>query len=232
MANPAAPADSAAPATAPPKSSNLRLFILLGLLVVAIGLLIFDYKVAAPALEDANAKIEKLVEERNKQAVQSKNNAEAGADLVRASDIQQAIGRAPSSVQEFDDYTIEAYAFGGLWPVWKRHYITVLYVGGDEKSPRRYSTHHKNTMPPEEFLPSSETLIDIKPGTDEVPQSLPQPGVMESEEDKANAEKGSKGVEAPGPAAPGPATEEKPAEEQPSEEKPAEDKPAEEKPAE
>lgn len=207
------PASSPAPAesteTPAKKSSSVRLYVLLTLLAIFVGVMLYEFQVAAPGVTAAYEKIEKMVEERNKLGVKD-------GDLVRPIDVQTTLAKKPSSVQEFKDHTIEAYAYGGLWPVWKRNYITVLYIGDKSEKGRRYNTHYVNQFPPAEDLPSDVKPIDLEKRN----EALPRPEIMQSEEDKAAAEKGEKA----------PAAEENPAE-APAEEKPAAETPAVEAPA-
>ena len=132
----------------PKKKSPVRTLILFAILLLVIGAYAHDYFVAAPAARAAHENIQKLVDERNAQGVKS-------ASLVTSEDIQQAIGKQPSKVDDQKNYTVEVYRYwGGMLP--QRQYISVLYLG--EEKPRRHHVHYLNSMPFEEDYPSETEL--------------------------------------------------------------------------
>ncbi len=176
----------ASSATAPPAKSGsaIRLLILLGLLAVAIGMWWYDYKVAGPGSEKAYVDIEALVKQRNEQGVSGGKKA----DLVRSEDIQTLLKMKPTKTYVKPDHTIEYYCWWGPIPglnTYKR-YITVVYVGDE---PRRFSTHHKNEVPPQESLPGY-----VPPSEDLGKVFLPPAGTPSGEGGKG---KGSEGADSP-----------------------------------
>ena len=133
---------SAPPAAAPSTGSAVRLLVLLGLLAIVVGAWAYDYFVAAPGSENTYKKIQDMVDAKNAQGVRA-------GGVVRAKDVQDTVGFAPTWVEKKPDHTIEWYCWWGKIPVlstWKR-YITVVYVGDT------FNTHHQNEPPPAEALP-------------------------------------------------------------------------------
>lgn len=163
--NPAAPASPApAPATGPPAAnpapppapgSSLRLVILLGVLVLVVGTFAYDQFVIKPDCDKAFAKIQKLVDDRNKQGVKV-------GSLVTSKDIQKELGRVPTWTKDDPKrgYTIEHYCWWGKTPLMtrRRHFIAIVYVGAE---PRHFSSHYQEEPPPE-ALP-----IEPKPPEDD-----------------------------------------------------------------
>jgi hypothetical protein len=140
------PAPLPASPSPPAKGSQLRLIILLGLLVVVLGALAYDFLVLKPSWDKAYADIQALVDSRNKQGVKD-------AQLVTSADIQKEIGRAPTWVYNNDEegYTVEHYCWWGKVPLLsrRRRFIAVVYTGNQ---PRHFSSHYQEE-PPEEALP-------------------------------------------------------------------------------
>lgn len=167
-------------AAAPPASgSPLRLIVLLGILIVAIGALGYDYYVAAPQCAEGDKNIHAMVEERNKQGVKD-------AALVTSPDVQKVLGRAPTLTKENDkdNYTVEYYCFWGNVPLlnMRRHFIAVVYVGN---KPRRYSSHYREE-PPAEAFPIVQTGDDAAEGE---PDKDKQEGKTEPEASKDSDKK-------------------------------------------
>jgi hypothetical protein len=211
---------STTPVKEPAKTSPLRLGILLGVLVIAIGLLAHHYLVGAPATEAAYISIDKLFSERNSKGV---TNGDEGstidANLLKPKDIQEHLKKQPFSTTVKPEYTVENYWWYGL-P--HKNYIAVLYYGSGDNL--RFHTHYLNSPPPAEDLPGAE----LKGGTtDEKSNQAPAAG--------ADGNTGPAPTDAgPAPAADAPATEAPAADapaEKSTEEKPAEEKPAAETPA-
>lgn len=191
-----APQSNAPASSEQPKANPIRLYILLGILAVAVVMVAYDQLVAKPSSEQAQEKLQALIERKNQQSVEigaDGNKSDRTSSLVHSDDIKQELGRQPSGVSEGENYTIETYAYGGLYPIWKKHFLTVVYVGPS----RRYDTHYFNDVPKPEDLPNKDTIIDVSgeglpaPGTGEVPSNSLQPE-NESEADKAAAEQGEK----------------------------------------
>jgi hypothetical protein len=135
------------PPMPPAPSSPLRLLILLGLLLAAIGIYAYDFLVAKPGAQAANEKIQAFVDARNKLGVKQ-------GSIVTPADIHKELGMNPTTreVHEKDDYEIEYYRWWGHVPLLntRRHFISIVYLG---KDPRRFSSHYLNEPPPDEALP-------------------------------------------------------------------------------
>ena len=102
-----------APGADPKRGSPMRLGILLLVLALCIGALVYDYKVARPGSEAANAKIQSFVEHRNQMSVK-----EAGP--VTSVDIQKELGRSPTWIEKEPTYTVEWYCWWGKIPLYRR----------------------------------------------------------------------------------------------------------------
>jgi len=157
----AAPPSTASP---PPKSGGARLIVLLGLLGLVIGAYAYDYGLARPAVDAAEKKVNDFVDARNRLGVKE------GAP-VTPDDIHKELGMKPTFVekhpadQNSQGYEIEYYCWWGHVPVinLRRHFLSLVYMGDE---PRRFSSHHKNEVPPHEALPIMEK---IPPSMDEQP---------------------------------------------------------------
>ena len=212
------PATATRPNSGSPASgSPVRLIVLIGVLLLAVGGLAYDFFVAGPQSEKAYEEILKMYDAKNEKSI-------SDGGIVKSDDVKQIVGFAPTYTQREKDYTVEWYCWWGKIPVlttWKR-YITVVYGPSGT-----FVSHHKNEPP------AAESLGVYAVSTGEAPTSdMPAPENFDSAADGgAEGKSGrSKGVGAKE----GDVSEEKPAEEKPAtaEDKPAEDKPAEEKPAE
>jgi hypothetical protein len=144
-------------------AATVRFLMLLGILAAVSGGYAYDYFVAAPDSERAYLKLQALVDLRNAQPAKS-------GQPLRAADVQQVIGFAPTFTQVETDHTIQWYCWWGRIPglnTWKR-YVTVVYVGHE---PRRYGSHYLNEAPPEESLPKNYLPTEIA-------HPLPTPGPL------------------------------------------------------
>jgi hypothetical protein len=141
-----APGKSPPPAP-PPQTSPVRLIVLLGLLAIAIGALVYDFTAAKPGVETTETKIQDFVDARNRMGVKD-------SDLVTPDDIHKEIGMMPTWVdkQPKDQYEIEYYCWWGSVPLinMRRHFLAIVYIGNE---PRRFSSLHRNEIPPREALP-------------------------------------------------------------------------------
>lgn len=231
-------ADSPASAPAgknPPTSggSVVRVLVLFGILVLAVGAWYYDHSVAGPASDQKYDAILKMVDEKNAKGVKD-------GGIVTSKDVVDVVGFGPTYVEQKADHTIEWYCWWGKIPglsTWKR-YITVVYVG----EPRRFNSHYKNEPPPQESLPSYFAVA--KPGAENVTEgktALEQGAPDGTSADQSKAGAGGKASAKPaaeaseGDTAPKaedqPKTEAKPASDKPADEKPADVKPADAKPA-
>ncbi len=173
---------SAAPpstATVPSPSSGARLIVLLGLLGLVIGAYAYDYGVARPAVDAAEKKVNDFVDARNRLGVKE-------GSPVTPDDVHKELGMKPTFVEKHpkDYYEVEYYCWWGHVPVinLRRHFLALVYVGDE---PRRFSSHHKNEVPPAEALPIMEKAA---PTSSESPQ---QPSVESAGEGgkKSDSEK-------------------------------------------
>jgi len=192
----------------PAQTSPLRVGILLGVLVLVIALLGYDFMIAGPATKDADAAVEKLSTDRNAKGVVK--DGKINADLVKPADVQALLKKKPSSTKQEKDYFVEYYWWGGM-P--HRNFISVLYYGTGDNL--RYNTHYLNKSPDKEDLPGA-IVADPEPG----PKSNTPPTTGE----------GTKKPPMPEEPATGKPTPEKPTTDTPEGDKPAVDKPA-DKPA-
>jgi hypothetical protein len=169
---------SAAPASTStrPPSSGARLIVLLGLLGLVIGAYAYDYGVARPAVDAAEKRVNDFVDARNRLGV--KEGSPVTPDAVH-----KELGMKPTFVEKHpaDYYEVEYYCWWGHVPVinLRRHFLALVYVGDE---PRRFSSHHKNEVPPAEALPIMEK---VPPSTEEQP---PQPGAPSAGEEKKKAD--------------------------------------------
>jgi hypothetical protein len=90
------------------KTSSRRLFLLIGLLALALFALWYDYKVARPAVEQAYERIAAKNDDINTNAEQHR---------MTNADVQGALGRTPSETFLNGKYTIEAYRWSAGMPI-------------------------------------------------------------------------------------------------------------------
>ncbi|HZN36521.1 MAG TPA: hypothetical protein VFB80_21980 [Pirellulaceae bacterium] len=233
MENKPAPAAAppAAPAKPPSSGSTLRLLILLGVLLLCVGALAYDYLILKPSCDKAYADIQSLVDERNKQGVKD-------GKLVTSEDIQKLVGFSPTWTKEEDKdgYTIEHYCWWGKVPLLsrRRHFIAIVYTGN---KPRHFSSHYQEE-PPVEALPLMQTPPPVDPNAP--PLTLEGATVLGSgSENKGKDEPGKTPDSTDKPTTPEPPAEKskadetpKPADTKPADAKAADSKPAETKPEE
>ena len=230
--NQAAPA--AAPAAAPTKQpasgSALRLLILLGVLLLVVGALAYDYLVLKPSWQKGYDDIQALVDQRNKQGVKQ-------GTLVTSADVQKVLGFAPTWTFENDKegYTIEHYCYWGKVPLLsrRRRFIAVVYTGN---KPRHFSSHYQEE-PPAEALPITQPPAAADSGTVTLEKG-DAAAITSGAEEKGTGEPG-KTADSEKPATPAPDAEKsktdetpKPADAKPADAKSADEKPADAKPAE
>jgi hypothetical protein len=196
--------------------------VLIGLLLVAVGGLAYDFFVAGPQSEKAYEEILKMYDAKNEKSI-------SDGGIVKSDDVKQIVGFAPTYTQREKDHTVEWYCWWGKIPVlttWKR-YITVVYGPSGT-----FVSHHKNEPPAAEslgvYVVSSEgdapTADMPAPENFDSAPGGPGPGGKSKRGKGMTPKDGAVSEEKP--------AEDKPAEDKPAEEKPAEEKPSEEKPAE
>lgn len=88
--------------------SKRRLFLLVGLLALALFALWYDYKVARPAVEQAYERIAAKNEEINSTAEHRR---------MSNVDVQSALGRTPSETFLSGSFTVEAYRWSAGMPI-------------------------------------------------------------------------------------------------------------------
>ncbi|MDA1050435.1 MAG: EF-hand domain-containing protein [Planctomycetota bacterium] len=103
-----------------------RLFLLVGLLALALFALWYDYKVARPAVDKAYDQIAALNEEINA-AIEHRR--------MTSVDVQNALGRKPSETFVTGRYTVEAYRWSAGMP------IEIRGLSGDESPGIGLKTH-------------------------------------------------------------------------------------------
>ena len=154
------------PATAPRPNSGsptsgspVRLIVLIGLLLLAVGGLAYDFFVAGPQSEKAYDDILKMYDAKNEKSI-----SEGG--IVKSDDVKQIVGFAPTYTQREKDHTVEWYCWWGKIPVlttWKR-YITVVYGPSGT-----FVSHHKNEPPATESLGVYVVSSESEPPTTDMP---------------------------------------------------------------
>jgi hypothetical protein len=206
------------PAKEPATTSPLRVGILLGVLVLVIGLLGYDFMIAKPATEKAYNDVMKLSNDTNAKGVAVEGKINAG--LLQPADVQTFLKKKPSSVKKEKDYLVEYYWWGGM-P--HRNFISVLYYGSGDNL--RFNTHYQNASPNKEDLPNAilpeGPPTNQKPGREEGPPTKPADANEEGTPPKPES------TDKPSDDKP---TADKPAPDKPTADKPAEDKPTTDKP--
>jgi hypothetical protein len=215
-----------APASGPKSGSPVRLIVLIGVLLLAVGGLAYDFYVAGPNSERAYEEIEKMSQAKNEMSI-------SAGGIVKSDDVIKVVGFSPTYTQKEKDYTIEWYCWWGKIPVlttWKR-YITVVYGPSGT-----FVSHHKNEPPAAESLGTYEATdlsgMEVPPGNTPAAQSTDSAAGGEGQEGKKG--KGGKGKrpDADASAAEDATTEAPKDDAAAADAKPTEDKPAEDKPAE
>lgn len=134
-------------APAPPPTSNVRMIVLLTFLILAIGALFYDYKVARPAVEQAYAKIQALNEEMNSQATRK---------ATTNVDVQNALGKRPALTETHGPYQVEVYHFSSGLPLRPHKYYAVYSNGlGDTAGALVLMKHYAFAIPEDDLLPPS-----------------------------------------------------------------------------
>ena len=210
------PATATRPNSGPTSGSPVRLIVLIGVLLLAVGGLAYDFFVAGPQSEKAYDDILKMYDAKNEKAIND-------GGIVKSDDVKQIVGFAPTYTQREKDYTVEWYCWWGKIPVlttWKR-YITVVYGPSGT-----FVSHHKNEPPAAESLGVYTVSKEGEGASTDMPAAESFDSAADGgAEGKPGRGKGTDSKE-------GDVSEEKPAEDKPAEDKPAEEKPAEDKPAE
>ncbi|MDX1944098.1 MAG: hypothetical protein SFU86_01725 [Pirellulaceae bacterium] len=160
MSQPVPPAEQ--PASAPPakKGSTVRLSIMLGILGILILALGYDYLLAKPAMDAAQVRLQKLVDERHKQGVGE------GKPVVSA-DVQQTIGFAPTKTEKKqDETTVEWYCWWGPVPYinMNRRYLWVRYEGRDPQHVSTFACENSPDDPSASVAPTVSEPMPAVPG--------------------------------------------------------------------
>ena len=150
-----APAERNTPAAPPPaKETNpQRLILLLLVFGVALAGLLYDYTIARPALQQADQTMQGLLEG----TIKDPNN-DGG---VTESEVQELLGRAPSSVTLLDSGKMETYSWRSGLP-FRTYSLYVVYSG--KRLPLLYSAS-TNEVPTGSQLPA--TAAPLKQLTEE-----------------------------------------------------------------
>ena len=146
MSDHSTPSPASSPPPAAPSESSARPFILLAILVVALGALAYDRLIARPAAEKGYQEVMKLSELRSMSA--------RGEDSIGPAEVQAKLGKKPANTEQKDRYMIETYNWRGGALV-KSHFVKVIYTGGDK--PLLY-TALLNEEPSEENLPTNKVI--------------------------------------------------------------------------
>lgn len=133
-------------------ASRIRSLILLGILVLLLGALWYDYKVARPGVERAFDSIAKLNEELNSQP---------GRKYVTNKEVQEKLHRSP--VQSFQEgpYQVEVYSWRAGLPIRSHNYYAVYSAG----TPLVFLKHYKFELPMEELevMPMTSHALEVDP---------------------------------------------------------------------
>lgn len=105
-------------------AGGMRLTVLLGVLILAILALVYDYKVARPAIETAYAQVDKMTDQHNRSTLRRP---------VWNDDVQKILGRAPISVTTHPPYVVETYRFSSGLP-FRNHEYYAVYLNGHANS--------------------------------------------------------------------------------------------------
>ncbi|MBM4004567.1 MAG: hypothetical protein FJ295_15010 [Planctomycetes bacterium] len=97
-----------------------RQFVLLGVFVILLGALAYDFLWARPAVHQAYLAVNALVEKQAKTAV--------GKDLIGPAEVRQTVGRAHSSKRTEGTSTIETYEWRAGMPL-RTYKLYVVYAG-------------------------------------------------------------------------------------------------------
>lgn len=106
--------------TAPAKNPTRTILIVI--LILMIIALVYDKQVAQPTVKAAFDKVE---------AENIEINKSPDRKAMTCEDVQRVLGRAPSSVEKVNKYTVERYGFMRGLPVLQYSYYAV-YTGGDD----------------------------------------------------------------------------------------------------
>ena len=123
---------------AAPKSGRNRSLLLLGVLVLLLVALWYDYKIARPQVETAYETVGKINEEYN---------SLPGKKYVTDKDVQQTLNRKPASVIQEGPYHVEVYSYRSGLPIRSHNYYAVYSAG----QPLIFLKHYKFELPMEEL---------------------------------------------------------------------------------
>jgi hypothetical protein len=178
------------------RPSAVRLVVLLAILAIAIGAFCYDYFVAKPGVEKANFELELAATKNNEMGIDLKADPEtqrkqALESIFDEKDVQDVLKMKPTDVERGQGYTIETYRWWGNVPVLnRRHYMTVVYYGGENQK-LRYSTHFVNQRPPAESLPGGHRVENFK--LQNIGASGPPEGITMPSGSGLGGKKGGKG---------------------------------------
>ena len=138
------------PSSTHSRGGRLRRYILFALLLVMLGALWYDRKVARPSVESAYDRIERLNEGIN---------AEKSRKQLTSKEVQTALNTMPDRVFAENGYQVEVYSwFAGL-PFKTRDYYAVY----SSAPPNRFLKHYKFELPKDEL--SGDAALSSPPKT-------------------------------------------------------------------
>lgn len=154
------PSESPAPPAPAAGSARLRQAILLGLLLLMLGALWYDYSIARPAVKDAYQRIAQL-----NQSV----NGSGNKTYMTEKDVQKELNRQPIDSFREQGYFVEVYGWRSGLPI-KTHNYYAVYT---DTSPRIFMTHSMNQFDPELI---AKPAMQAAPEEDNVEVAVPRPG--------------------------------------------------------
>ena len=178
-----APSSSPSPVQ---NASSARPFILLAILVVALGSLAYDRLVARPGAERGYQIVMNLAEQRSTSA--------HGADQIGPKQVQDKLGKKPVSVETKDRYQIETYNWRGGALV-KSYFVKVVYTHGKptnkpQENPQAATVDNSG----EANLLLYTALLNEEPNED----NLPSNKLLSASEADPRPETGPTGIGPPG----------------------------------
>jgi hypothetical protein len=139
MTNPAPSGSSSSNTSEPTAEAGgvsggvVRPAILTVVLLIVGGMWLVDFYVFKPATEAAEKKLEEAVRVHNLKSIEESKDK----PFVTRTDVEQALGRAPTRTTLIGDNLVEYYCWWGSLPL-KRRYIAVAYK---DREGAKYHTH-------------------------------------------------------------------------------------------
>jgi hypothetical protein len=159
-------------------AARKRSLVLLGILVLLLGALWYDYKIARPKVEFAYEAVGK---------VNSEYNAYAGKKYLTEKEVQTILNRQPASFIDHGTYHVEVYSWRSGLPIRSHNYYAVYSAG----TPLVFLKHYKYELPMEELRTLEPAAVGEEQSSpeDETAQSASKE--RKGADDKTNSESAS-----------------------------------------